>query len=95
MDKPCRQTLVTSGERLAAEASTLASQYHIRSDQHETLEYEASVLKAHVAFLVSGNAIPTHLATSPLLRVNFGGGLVAFTQRVRSWYADFEAYGER
>lgn len=80
------------GLDLAEELRRLSKNYHVKSDEHDILEYEAACVEARVEFISTGTAIPENLQESPLL-VQWGSRLRAIMPavfaRVESFYEEF------
>lgn len=55
------------GLELAEELRRLSKNYHVKSDEHDILEYEAACVEARVEFASTGTEIPENLLESPLL----------------------------
>ncbi|HEU5072700.1 MAG TPA: hypothetical protein VFU02_00970 [Polyangiaceae bacterium] len=88
--------LVAFGERLASDLAAAAKRYHVKSDQHDILEYESASVRAYVAWLVCGVLVPTQLRESVLLG-EWGRGCPweerELLLRVSEFYREIEAHG--
>ncbi|MCP4322305.1 MAG: hypothetical protein GY787_10740 [Alteromonadales bacterium] len=55
------------GNKLAEEIDRLACDYHVKSDQHEILKWEADILRAKSKDLVEGGGLLENLKDSTLI----------------------------
>ncbi|MEZ8689232.1 hypothetical protein AB6D53_16495 [Vibrio splendidus] len=58
---------VESGNVLAIELDRLACDYHVKSDQHEILKWEADILRAKSKDLIENCGLTEHLKSSALI----------------------------
>jgi len=77
MDQPGSQ-LIESGRTLVGQLRSLASEYHVKSTQHEMLLWEASIIQAEIDNLLNDVQFPQNLRRSILLTPSD----VALTQRI-------------
>lgn len=61
------EQLVMTGLKLVADLETAAENYHVKSDHHEILRWEASIVKAKLQHLQDRAALPENLCESCLL----------------------------
>lgn len=59
--------LVSFGERLSRDLHVAAMRYHVKSDQHDILGYEAGTVDLYLAWLLRGEPVPEDFRESTLL----------------------------
>ena len=59
--------LIHLGNRLVKALEVLSRQFHVKSDQHDILLYEAAIIQGKVCFLEKGVMPASHLIDSSLL----------------------------
>lgn len=66
--------LAEAGKALAIEIDELSKKYHVKSDQHEILIWEADILRAKSQDLLNDSGLSENLQTSTLIS-SWGEGL--------------------
>lgn len=85
------------GRELAEELEQLSKNYHVKSDDHEILGYEAACVNARVALVTLGLAIPANLQESPLLGPwgrHLRPTMPAVANKVALFYEEFRRVSE-
>jgi hypothetical protein len=87
-----RNELISSGCSLAGELESLAREYHVKSDNHEILLWEAAIIDAAVEHLRTGAVIFENLQGSALLSAwgeKLAMSIPSVAARVRQFHKDF------
>lgn len=88
-----RKSLIKTGLLLSKKALKLSYNYHSKSNNHDILGYESSILKAKCDFLNDGKLIPTNLEESALLS-DWGKQLALelpeLTNSIKEFYQEYE-----
>jgi len=90
-----KQELAKSGFQLAIDLEEVADSYHIRSDEHEMLLYEAAIVEAKSHYLKEGTPVEPNLETS--LFAERGGGMIGvrspkLMQRINTFHQAFKEF---
>jgi hypothetical protein len=87
-----REQVIELGRDLARESEALSRSFHVKSDQHDILGYEAAVLAARSQYLETGETIQGNLRESVLLGA-WGRALASempqFAERVAHFHSEF------
>ena len=77
---------------LAIEVDRLAGDYHVKSDQHEILKWEADILRAKAKDLSEGCGLGEHLRDSALISkwgCNLANEIPEVATKVKEFHQDY------
>ena len=88
-----REQIMGLVRELSRESEALSENFHVKSDQHDILGYEAAVLAARSQHLDTGGGVQENLRESILLGARGGalaGEMPEFAARVASFHSEFD-----